>query len=152
MRPSRTQYFCEMVKVVASRGSCRRRKVGCILIDKHHFVLSTGYNGRPSGFDNCLDHPCEGADAKSGQDLDKCEAIHAEANALLQCPDTNRVYKAYCTTAPCIHCVKLLLNTSCEEIVFIDTYPHANVSKELWERAGRKWTKYDEDYSKHSDS
>lgn len=139
IRLNRDAYFINLVKGVALRGSCIRRKTGCILTDKHHHIMATGYNGRPRGFIECLKEPCAGAYEPSGQGLHQCEAIHAEANALLQCRDTESILTAYCTTAPCIHCVKLLLNTSCERIVFIDDYPHSEVSKELCERANVKW-------------
>lgn len=139
LRPTVDAYFMEMVKVVSSRGACVRRKVGCILVDKRNHVLSTGYNGRASGVTNCLQSPCEGADSDSGTDLHKCEAIHAEANALLQCKDVYEIETAYCTTAPCIHCVKLLMNTSCKRILFLEDYPHSAESYRLWLSKGGYW-------------
>ena len=105
-------YFLRMALLVSERGTCVRRKVGCILVNKKNHVLATGYNGNPSGFSHCLDNPCKGANSTSGKDLDKCEAIHAEQNALLQCKDVYDIHTVYCTVSPCIHCVKLLLNTS----------------------------------------
>jgi dCMP deaminase len=77
----------------------------------------------------------------SGQGLDACEAIHAEQNALLQCRDVHLIKTCYLTLSPCITCVKLLLNTSCERIVFIEEYVDAR-PKDLWEAAGRTWEKY----------
>ena len=121
-RPHINEYFIAMAHIVSSRGTCVRRKVGCILTDKNNFVLSTGYNGRPKGMAHCRDEPCSGANAKSGNDLDKCEAIHAEANALLQCKDAYSIETCYITSFPCIHCLKLLMNTSCRKIVFKDYY------------------------------
>jgi dCMP deaminase len=110
-----------------------------VLVSKDNKVLATGYNGVPSNFPHCIDEPCEGAKYMSGLGLDKCEAIHAEQNALLQVSDVNLIETAYCTTAPCIHCLKLLLNTSCHKIVFNQDYPHSAASKALWEKAGRIW-------------
>ena len=138
MRPSIEEYFLLMAYVVSSRGTCARRKVGCVLVSTDKKVLATGYNGVPSGFDHCTDTPCQGAVFQSGLGLDKCEAIHAEQNALLQVSDTKNIDTAYCTTAPCIHCVKLLLNTGCQRIVFSEDYPHSD-SKALWTRHGRIW-------------
>lgn len=124
----------------AERGTCKRRKVGCVLVNGHGHTLATGYNGRPSGWPHCYDEPCPGAHQQSGTALNFCEAIHAEANALLQCKNVMEVYTAYCTTAPCVECVKLLLNTSCTRIVFLEDYPHSKVSRERWERRGaREW-------------
>ena len=142
-RPSLDEYFGVMAEVVSSRGTCTRRKVGCVLVSADNKVLATGYNGVPSGFPHCIDEPCEGAKYRSGLGLDKCEAIHAEQNALLQVSDVGLIETAYCTTAPCIHCIKLLLNTGCYRIVFNQDYPHSVVSKALWEKAGRIWQQND---------
>jgi dCMP deaminase len=138
-RPDLDEYFGVMAEVVSSRGTCPRRRVGCVLVSDDNKVLATGYNGVPSGFAHCIDEPCEGAKYRSGLGLDKCEAIHAEQNALLQTSDVKIIATAYCTTAPCIHCLKLLLNTGCQRIVFNQDYPHSEASKTLWEKAGRIW-------------
>lgn len=137
-RPTTEEYFMNLVFHVATRGSCARRKVGCILVNNHNHILATGYNGRPAGFIECLNEPCEGAEAPSGTSLNKCEAIHAEANALLQCPDVHDIATAYVTASPCIECVKLLLNTSCQTIIFAEHYPHSD-SERLWLQANREW-------------
>lgn len=126
---------------MASRSTCIRRSVGCVLTDHKGHILATGVNGVPSGWNHCNEGwDCAGANAKSGQALDKCLAVHAEQNALLQCPDVNKIYICYSTTSPCVHCVKLLLNTSCETIIFEEEYTHLE-AKELWEKDGRKWIK-----------
>lgn len=131
-------YFMMIAAVVGRRSTCRRRRVGCVLVDRHGHILATGYNGVPMGFPHCLDTPCAGATLPSGEGLDKCMAIHAEQNALLQCSDVFAIAKCYTTCSPCIHCVKLLLNTSCREIVFACEYPHIE-SKRLWLKGGRIW-------------
>ncbi len=134
-RISVDDYFMTMVEVVSLRGSCVRRKTGAIAVNELNHILSTGYNGRPMGFVECVDSPCEGAYAPSGSDLHKCEAVHAEQNALLQCPDVLSIDTMYCTTQPCIHCMKLICNTSCKRVVFKDEYPHPEV-KALAKKAG----------------
>jgi len=131
-------YFLRMALLVSERGTCVRRKVGCILVNKKNHVLATGYNGNPSGFMHCLDNPCKGANSKSGKDLDKCEAIHAEQNALLQCKDVYDIDTIYCTVSPCIHCVKLLLNTSAKRIVFGEKYIQKDAER-LWTLGGKDW-------------
>ncbi len=130
-RESRDIYFARIALLVATRATCARRSVGCVLTSERGHVLATGYNGVPRGFRHCTEHPCGGHLGRSGGDLDKCLATHAEQNALLQCPDVEKIAVCYTTTSPCIHCVKLLLNTGCRRIVFIEEYPH-NESKELW--------------------
>lgn len=94
------------------------------------------------GFRPTFPHACAAAYAPSGTNLDGCEAIHAESNALLQCRDVYAIDTCYVTASPCINCVKLLLNTSCRKIVYRDDYPHST-AKELWERSGREWVKLD---------
>ena len=111
-----------MVSCLAQRSTCARRKVGCMLVDKQGKILSMGYNGVPSGHVHCIDVPCYKIKPKSGTELDKCKAIHAEANALMRCEDVRLIHTAYCTTMPCFECQKLLLNTACERIVYRDTY------------------------------
>lgn len=138
MRPDHDSYFLSLALLVSSRGTCARRKVGCVLVDERKHIIATGYNGVASGLEHCIDTPCAGASAPSGTGLDLCEAIHAEQNALLQCKDVYSIHTAYCTDSPCISCVKLLMNTSCQRIVFIREYPHAR-SKELWTMVGRIW-------------
>jgi dCMP deaminase len=132
-------YFLRMALLVSERGTCVRRKVGCILVNKKNHVLATGYNGNPSGFSHCLDNPCKGANSTSGKDLDKCEAIHAEQNALLQCKDVYDIDTVYCTVSPCIHCVKLLLNTSAKTIVFGEKYIQKDAER-LWMMSDRGWS------------
>ena len=136
MRLSVDEYFCTIATVVALRSTCVRRAVGCVLVDKRNRVLATGYNGVASGRPHCIDAPCPGAGFRLGAGLELCEAIHAEQNALLQCRNTDAVYAAYCTTAPCIHCVKLLSNTQCQEIIYIQAYDssRSNMWDGIWRR------------------
>ena len=132
-------YFLKMALLVSERGTCARRKVGSIFVNKRNHVIATGYNGNPSGFPHCTDKPCAGAKSKSGTDLDKCEAIHAEQNALLQCKNVHEIDRVYTTLEPCIHCVKLLLNTSTQQIIYGEKYVH-NLARNLWESSGRGYT------------
>ena len=147
MRPDRDETFLMVADVLAVRTTCLRRGVGCVLTNKRGHVLSTGYNGVASGVRHCNFQPrpiaggvteafpyaCAGAGADSGSRLDDCQAIHAEANALLQCPDVHQIETCYVTVAPCISCVKLLLGTSCQRIVFSEQYPHHEAAR-LWNR------------------
>jgi len=139
MRPDITTYFLQMAMLTSTRATCCRRQVGCILVNERNHVIGTGYNGTPAGTRNCTDDdPCPGGVFQSGEGLDKCRAVHAEANALLQCKDVWEIKTAYTTVSPCIHCVKLLMNTSCETIVFSEEYPHVE-AMEMWESSGGIW-------------
>jgi len=125
----------------AQRGTCVRRTVGCVLVTEDNHIISTGYNGNTQGQPHCLDTPCAGAECKSGEGLDLCEAIHAEINALIHCQDTSKVYKCYTTLSPCIHCIKALLASPCQEIIFLEEYACIK-SKKLWEKSNRTWRQY----------
>lgn len=141
-RLTRDQYFIDLVKVVAKRSTCIRRNVGCILVDQYAHIVATGYNGVPSGAPHCYLEPCKGAYSQSGTNLHNCKAIHAEQNAIIQCTRPNDVVQAICTTAPCIICTRMLLNLpNCNEILFLENYPHLD-SKEEWLQAGRNWVQY----------
>ena len=138
-RPNKQTYFLAMASLVGTRGTCSRRRVGCVLVDRIGRVLATGYNGNGRGQVHCIDKPCEGAKYKTGQGLEKCEAIHAEQNAILQCTNTEEIEKAYITLSPCVTCVKLLLNTSCKEIVYLEEYINIDAER-IWKNANRLWT------------
>lgn len=146
MRPNPDEYFMAMACLCATRGTCTRRRVGCVLVDKDNKVLATGYNGKPMGFDHCTEDPldCPGAFAKSGTNLVGCGAIHAEANALLQCNDRAAIHTVYCTTAPCWECTKLFLNTGAQRIVYLEHYAQANQAGELWRKRMpfNSWSKF----------
>jgi dCMP deaminase len=147
-RPDLHLYFMRMARLVATRSTCLRRAVGCVLVDGRGHVLSTGYNGVAAGERHCNDvqpigvdfqdygngvsipkstkpsYPfaCLGAQAPSGMNLQGCRAVHAEQNALLQCRDPYNIWSIYVTTAPCDSCLKLFLNTSARELIVGEWY------------------------------
>ena len=147
-RPSKDEYFMVMALLVSERSTCLRRKVGAVLINKRKHVLATGYNGVASGQPHCLDIPCIGANSASGTDLDLCEAVHAEQNALLQCRNVFEIDTCYVTVSPCMTCTKLLLNTSCQTIIFEEDYVDQK-ARLLWERHDRKWVRIDGSFQTH---
>lgn len=157
MRPDVDRYFMDMSRLVASRSTCVRRSVGCVLVNARNRVLATGYNGPPDGRPHCNEigvntttrigvpkhtaitfpNACPGAAVvQSGMDLDACLAVHAEQNAILQCSDAQTIERAYVTAFPCPSCAKLLLNTSCKEIVYLDPYGDGGGNR-MWLSAGR---------------
>ena len=132
--------YMNMARAISKRATCARRQVGCILVDELNHVLATGFNGVATGLVHCIDEPCPGVMEKSGQGLDKCQAIHAEQNALLQCADVMTIHTAYVTTSPCVTCTKLLMNTSCRRIVYGEAYSQPE-AEALWAKAGGGWTR-----------
>ena len=137
-RLGRDEYFLQMALLVAQRATCVRRKVGCVLTNHYGHVLATGYNGVAAGRRHCIDRPCAGADLPSGEGLHLCEAVHAEQNALIQCRDTTTIHSAYCTASPCMLCLRMLMNTSCERLLFREVYPHPEAETQ-WRASGREW-------------
>jgi dCMP deaminase len=131
MREEKVQKFMRIAEAISRLSSCHSRKVGCILVDTKGYILSTGYNGPPHNMGECS---C--CNRVSGENLDLCPAVHAEMNALMQCYDIQEIDYCFVTTKPCRHCIKMLLNTSCKKIFYVEDYPHSGV-KELWESAGR---------------
>ena len=149
MRPTLDQYLMSLAELAATRTTCIRRGVGCVLTNQRGHVLATGYNGVASGLPHCVNgaqqglfesnqsgSACIGHHLPPGQD--SCEAIHAEQNALLQCRDQWSIDTAYVTLSPCKACLKLLLNTSCRRIVFLEEHTDP-MPKGLWLKAGKQW-------------
>ena len=165
MRPTIDLYFLKMATLVSTRSTCLRRTVGCVLVNARGHVLATGYNGVAAGLPHCNEridrsstvngtinvmlgadneypNACRGAHEPSGQNLNGCDAIHAEQNALLQCRDAWAISTAYVTVSPCLVCTKLLMNTACQRIAFLEEYAHNDKAKDLWtSQAGRSWIK-----------
>jgi dCMP deaminase len=121
MRLSHDEYYLKILDLVAQRSTCARRAVGAIIVDEKHRVLSTGYNGVPSGITHCTDSPCAGAQDEKG-DTRWCMAVHAEINAMLQCTQLFRAYKMYVSCSPCFECAKAIVNAGIKIVVCKEVY------------------------------
>lgn len=133
------EYYLRMAFLAAQRGTCARRQVGCVLADEDGRVLTIGYNGVPPGLRHCTETPCAGARLPRGmKTVDQCGATHAEQSALIACADISRVRTCYTTVSPCFSCVKLLLQTKCERVVFAEEYNDSR-PRDYWESSGRTW-------------
>ena len=121
MRLSHDAYYLAMLKLVAMRSTCARRAVGAIIVDEKNRVLSTGYNGVPSGFPHCTETPCAGALDESG-DTRRCMAVHAEQNALLQCSRLDLAHTMFVSCSPCVICAKMIANTSIKRVMCLEVY------------------------------
>src|SRR5258707_11871834 len=108
-RLSKDAYFVAMLELVAARSTCARRAVGVIVVDGGARVLSMGYNGVVPGAAHCVDEPCPGAGDRPG-DSSRCEAVHAEMNALLSCYRLDLANTMYVSVTPCFTCAKLVLS------------------------------------------
>ncbi len=130
-RISRDALMLSTALMQSRRATCARRQVGAVLTNALGHIIGTGYNGPPRGVPHCIDEPCNGAHYPSGEGLEHCQAVHAEQNAMLQCKDVLDIDTLYCTDFPCMHCLKMLMNTGCNRIVYLNDYPH-NQAKALW--------------------
>jgi dCMP deaminase len=146
-RPSWDEYFLSITKLIASRSTCLRRQIGCVIV-KENRILTTGYNGMPSGFVHCADRGgCmrEKENVPSGERLDYCFACHAESNAICQaakfgislCGAT-----VYLTNLPCTTCSKLIIQCKIKKVIYIDDYPSA-LTLQLFKESKTELIKYE---------
>ena len=126
-RPSWDQYFMTITRQVAERSTCTRAKVGAVIVrDKN--ILATGYNGSPAGMPHCLDVGClvYKSTTPSGEVEDNCfRTIHAEINAIAQAAKNGHAIAdadVYITHTPCIHFLKVLVNTGIKRILYERPY------------------------------
>lgn len=107
--------YLRMAKSWSQLSHCKRKQVGALIV-KDDMIISDGYNGSPSGFDNC----CED---EHGETL--WYVLHAEANAILKvAKSTNNAKGAtlYLTLSPCKDCAKLILQAGIKRLVFMKLY------------------------------
>jgi len=108
--------YLKMAQIWAENSYCKRRKVGALLV-KDKMIISDGYNGTPSGFENI----CE----EKHEDKTKAYVLHAEANAITKVAKSNNSSEGatlYVTTSPCMECSKLIIQSGIKRVVFIEKY------------------------------
>ncbi len=133
--------FSEMAKLVASWSSCyqQNRQVGAVIV-RNKRVLTTGYNGAPSGIKSCKERgEClrRNNNIPSGTQLEMCYAVHAEENAIAQAAKLGISVEdatLYCTHQPCIICCKMIINSGIKRVVYKEGYP-SEFSLRLFEEA-----------------
>ena len=107
--------YLRMAAIWAENSYCKRRKVGALIV-KNKMIISDGFNGTPSGFENI----CEDENNNT-----KSYVLHAEANAITKVARTNNSSDnatLYVTTSPCIECSKLIIQAGIKRVVFSDLY------------------------------
>ncbi|MDD5870700.1 MAG: dCMP deaminase family protein [Bacteroidales bacterium] len=120
--------YIRMARIWAENSYCRRRQVGALIV-KDKMIISDGFNGTPSGFDNV----CEDADNHTFPYV-----LHAEANAITKVARSNNSSEGatlYVTAAPCIECAKLIIQAGIRRVVFSEYYRIAD-GLELLKKAG----------------
>jgi dCMP deaminase len=133
-RPEWDDYFLDIVGLVAKRATCLRRSVGAALV-RDRRILSTGYNGAPSGLRHCLEIGClrERLRIPSGERHELCRGLHAEQNAIIQAALHGVSVKGatlYCTNHPCMICAKMIINAGIVRIVVGGEY-RDNLAEEM---------------------
>jgi dCMP deaminase len=107
--------YLRMAREWGELSHCERKKVGAIIV-KDRMIISDGYNGSPSGFDNC----CEDEDGYT-----KWYVLHAEANAILKVAASTQSCEGatlYITLSPCRECSKLIHQSGIKRVVYMDKY------------------------------
>jgi len=122
------QRYLEMARIWAQNSYCQRRQVGALVV-KEGMIISDGYNGTPSGFENV----CE-----DENNITKTYVLHAEANAITKLARSNNNSEGatiYITASPCIECSKLIIQSGIRRVVYGEKYRLTD-GIELLERAG----------------
>ncbi|MBE6329037.1 MAG: dCMP deaminase family protein [Paludibacteraceae bacterium] len=120
--------YMRMARVWAENSYCQRRQVGALLV-KDRMIISDGYNGTPSGFENI----CEDENNKT-----KPYVLHAEANAITKVAKSSNSSEGatlYVTASPCIECAKLIIQAGIRRVVYGESY-HTLDGVELLKRVG----------------
>ena len=107
--------YLSMARIWAQNSYCRRRQVGALLV-KDKMIISDGYNGTPSGFEN----DCEDENGST-----KPFVLHAEANAITKVARSNNSSEGatlYVTSSPCIECAKLIIQSGIRRVVYCENY------------------------------
>lgn len=133
VRPDWDEYFIGIAKAVSKRATCLRRKYGAV-ITKENIIVSTGYNGAPSGMKDCLQFGrCTRKELRipHGERYELCHSVHAEANAIIRASvDELRNATIYisgtddidneCNAEPCMMCKRMILNAKIAKVVYSD--------------------------------
>jgi dCMP deaminase len=138
-RPDWDTYFISIAIMAATRSTCLRRQVGAV-ITRGRQIVSTGYNGSPSGTAHCIETRClrEVLGVPSGERQEICRGSHAEANAIAQAARMGIATDGatiYCTHEPCSLCTKVILNAGIARVVYMREYPD-KLAADLREEAG----------------
>jgi dCMP deaminase len=123
-RPTWSEYFLELAKVVSTRSTCIRRQVGAVIVrDKQ--ILSTGYNGAPSGTEHCTKEGClrEKLGIPPGERYELCKSVHGEQNAIIQAARHGIAIDGadiYVTDKPCKLCEKMIINAGIRNVYVLE--------------------------------
>lgn len=141
--------FMDIAESVSTWSSCLRHNVGCVIV-KDRRILTTGYNGAPTGVESCVfRNSCIRIknNIPSGTQIEKCYGVHAEQNAIIQASRLGLSVMGgtlYCTHKPCSTCAKIIINSGITEVVYKEEYPDS-FTDELFRKSNTKIRRIDED-------
>lgn len=119
-KPSWDSYFLGVAEAASRRSSCTRAKVGAVIVDHDHRIVSLGYNDAPSGHPGCDSCPRARLSSPPEGDYTNCFSLHAEINALLYADRSDiRGGTMYITAAPCWDCAKAIANSGLSSVVWL---------------------------------
>ena len=139
-RPDWDTYFMDIAHVVKRRSNCSRRDVAALIV-RDRRIISTGYNGTPSGIKNCFEGGCPrcASSARTGERLGECICAHAEENAIIQAACYGVALRGatlYSTDSPCLLCAKMIVTAGIKEVVFESLYRFSTQAARLLKTAG----------------
>lgn len=117
-RDTKDAYFMDLATVASRQSKCLKAHVGAVIIDAQDHVKAIGYNGVPGGFPHCAVCRRNRATSPTGE-VPECPSVHADQNALLQLDNKFTAVAMYTTLYPCLHCAKLIAQTSIKEVLYI---------------------------------
>ena len=139
-RPNWNEYFLNIAKVVATRGTCDRLQVGAVITNSNR-IISTGYNGAPNGSPHCDEN-----NHGMGPGHTNCQnVVHAEINAIAQAAAIGvslRFAVMYVTVCPCINCMRVIANTGITRVFYGSEYKPDSRVPEVAAKAFVRLTHY----------
>lgn len=124
-------YFMDIAELVASRSTCDRALVGCLIVNNDNRIIATGYNGSPYGNSHCDDI------GHTMRDNHCIATIHAEMNALLYCAREGiavKDCKIFVTHFPCLNCTKALIQAGIKKVYYKNDYRIDDYAVELFKK------------------
>ena len=141
--------FMEMAQLVSTWASCyqEERKIGAVIV-KDKRVMTTGYNGAPSGVKTCVERgEClrKKLGIPSGTRHEMCYAVHAEQNAIIQAATLGQSIEdgsIYITHQPCVICAKMIVNAGISRVVYEEGYPD-DFARQIFAESGVKLERFE---------
>ncbi len=142
-RPQREEYYMGIALAVSTRADCKGRKVGAVIVLDDR-IISTGYNGTPTGMTNCSDDGCQrcSSETEPGENYDKCICVHAEENAIVTAAKFGisiEKTEIYTTMQPCFLCFKKMIQAGIKKCYYLHPWKVTEEFKDQYEKLKSYW-------------